>query len=301
MAPARLEGTFTALYTPFREDGSVDSRAYEALCERVAAAGSGLVPCGTTGETPTLTMQEYAECVRVAVAVGRGRVPVIAGTGSSSTATTIECTRLAKELGADMALVVTPPYNKPPQKALLAHFRAVADVGLPILLYNVPGRTGVNMAASTTLELARDPRFVGVKEASGALSQVEALVAQADSLGNGFAILSGDDALTLPMMALGAHGVVSVASNVAPDGVVSLVRAALAGRYSEARALHYKLRPLFEALFLTSNPIPVKRAAMRLGHARDAVRMPLLPLGEDEADRKVDAALASALAHAGLL
>lgn len=297
---ARLEGTFTALYTPFHADGSVDLRAYEALCERVAAAGSGLVPCGTTGETPTLSRDEYVACVKTAVAVGRGRVPVIAGTGSSSTEATVETTALARSLGADMALVVTPPYNKPPQKALLAHFRAVADVGLPVLLYNVPGRTGVHMAASTTLDLAKDPRFVGIKEASGNLREVEALVAGTDALGNGFAVLSGDDGLTLPMVALGAHGVVSVASNVAPDAVVSLVKSALANETSAARALHYRLRPLFEALFLTSNPIPVKRAAMRLGHARDAVRMPLMALGDDEADKKIDAALASALAHAGL-
>lgn len=299
---ARLEGTFTALYTPFREDGSVDLPAYAALYERVAAAGSGLVPCGTTGETPTLTDVEYEACIKVAVEVGRGRVPVIAGTGTSATAQSVENTRRAKALGADMALVVTPPYNKPPQKALIAHFRAVADVGLPVLLYNVPSRTGVNLTAASALELAKDPRFVGIKEAAGILSQVEALVSGAQALGNGFAVLSGDDAITLPMMALGAHGVVSVAGNVAPDGVVAMVKAALAGDFESARARHYRLRPLFESLFLTTNPIPVKRAAKRLGHASDAVRLPLVALDlGDEAERKIDGTIGAALVHAGLL
>ena len=292
---ARLEGTLTALYTPFLADGALDVSAYRALCERLVAAGSGLVPCGTTGETPTLERAEWAALVKTAVEVARGRVPVAAGTGSSNTRATIETTRHARELGVDYALVVTPPYNKPPQVSLKAHFRAVADEGgLPIILYNVPGRTGCNLLPATALELAKDPRIVAIKEAAANLAQVEELVQGAPA---DFAVLSGDDAWTLPMLALGAHGVISVAGNVAPEAVVSLVRAGLRGDFAGARALHYRLRPLIEALFLTANPIPVKHAAHILGHARPDMR---LPLTADAVDATMHARIFAALGHAGL-
>ncbi len=292
----RLHGVLTALYTPFSPSGELDLDALSALCERLVAAGSGLVPCGTTGETPTLTPPEYEAVVARAVAIAKGRVPVIAGTGASSTRYAIETTQLARRLGADGALVVTPPYNKPPQTSLLAHFRAIADDGgLPILLYNVPGRTGCNLAPETALTLAQDPRFLGIKEAAGSLTQVEALVAGAPE---GFSILSGDDAMTWPMMALGAHGVVSVVGNLAPELVVALADAAAHGDLARARALHYQLRPLATALFLTSNPIPLKRAAAMLGHAHELVR---LPLTSDAVDATIERALAAGLTHAGLL
>lgn len=296
---ARLEGTLTALYTPFGDDGRVDLDAYAALAERLAAAGSGLVACGTTGETPTLTRDEYARCIEVAVAVGKGRVPVVAGTGQSSTAEAIATTALAQRLGADSALVVVPPYNKPPQRGMLAHFRAVAEVGLPVILYNVPGRTGANLLPATALELARDPRFVAIKEAGGSLPQAEALIRGAEALGNGFSVLSGDDALTVAMMALGAHGVVSVAANVVPVAVTAMVEAALRGDLKTAYSHHDRLVPLFEALFASSNPIPVKAAAALLGHARDEVRLPLLPLDATcPVERRILDRLAEALSIA---
>ena len=270
---ARLSGTFTAVYTPFRADGGVDEEAFRAQCARLVSSGSGLVPCGTTGETPTLSETEWELLVRVAVEVASGQVPVIPGTGSNDTADTVRMTRRAAALGADAALVVAPPYNKPPQRSLLAHFRAVADGGgLPILIYNVPGRCAVNLAPETTLALAEDRRFIGVKEAAGQLAQFEALVEAAPSH---FSVLSGDDAWTLPLLVLGGHGVVSVAANVAPALVSRLVSAGLAGDLGTARGLHFALRPLVEALFAVSNPIPVKFVAALLGHARADVRLPL--------------------------
>ena len=290
--PRPLTGTLTALYTPFHDDGTLDLDAWRALCERLVSAGSGLVPCGTTGETPTLTDAEYQTLVRVAVEVAAGRVPVIAGTGSSSTERTIAATRAAAEVGADAALVVTPPYNKPPQRSLLAHFRAVADEGgLPIVLYNVPSRTGCNMLPETTLELARDPRFIAVKEAAGSVAQIEQLIYGAP---DGFTVLSGDDAMTFPLVALGGHGVISVAANVAPEPMVALVAALLSGDLGRARTLQQALTPLFGALFATTNPIPLKHAAALLGHARPTMR---LPLTADAVDDAMSKRIAAALAH----
>lgn len=282
MAPeARLSGTWTALYTPFRADGQVDYDAYAALCERVYRAGSGLLACGTTGETPTLTMDEIRRLTRIAIEVADHRTPVMVGTGQSSTAGTIAATAMAKELGADLALVVVPPYNKPTQRGLLAHFRAVADVGLPVVLYNVPGRTGATLNPATALELARDPRFIAIKEAGGSLPVLDALVSGAKALGNGFSVFSGDDAATQPLLAMGGHGVISVASNVIPDEVVAMVRLGLSGEHEAARLMHERLAPLFGALFLAPNPIPVKAAAAMLDHARADLRLPLLALDAD--------------------
>ncbi|MFT7578675.1 MAG: 4-hydroxy-tetrahydrodipicolinate synthase [Myxococcota bacterium] len=288
-----LTGTLTALYTPFGEDGGVEWPAYTALCERMVDAGSGLVPCGTTGETPALTPEEYLRAITVAARVAGDRVPVVAGTGTSATRTTIELTKLALQAGADAALVVVPPYNKPPQCSLIAHFTAVAEHGgLPIVLYNVPGRTGTNMTAATTLALARNPRFIAIKEAAGDLGQLASLVNGAPT---GFTVLSGDDAMTLPLLALGGHGVVSVASNVVPKAVVAMVRRGLAGDIPAAREYHHALTPLFEALFAVSNPIPLKRAAALLGHGRADVR---LPLTADALDDAAAQRLAKALEHA---
>ena len=278
---AKLGGALTAVYTPFTEDGGIDRDAFAAQCARLVAAGSGLVPCGTTGETPALGFDEWESLVAIAVDVASGRVPVIPGTGSNDTADTIRTTRRARALGADAALVVVPPYNKPPQKSLLAHFRAVADDGgLPVLLYNVPGRCAVNLAPETTLALARDPRFIGIKEAAGSLAQFEALLMGAPAH---FAVLSGDDAWTLPLMSLGGDGVVSVAANVAPRHVVGLVEAGRAGDMATARRLHFELKPLVDALFAVSNPIPVKFVASLLGHARADVRLPLTADALDDA------------------
>ena len=262
----QLKGTFVALYTPFNADGSVDLGAFRALASRLVAHDIGLVPCGTTGETPTLSIEEYEALVRCAVEVAAGKVSVIAGTGSNSTRLTIDATRRARDLGVDAALVVTPYYNKPPQDALQAHFEMVADEGgLAIVLYNVPGRTGVNMEAETSLRLAKHPGIVALKEASGSLDQFHALLEGAPE---SFSVLSGDDAWTLPLLLLGGHGVVSVAGNVVPAAMAAMVQAAQSGRLEQARALHFRMLPLFSALFATTNPIPVKQAAALLGHAQ---------------------------------
>lgn len=279
-----LRGAWTALVTPFASDGGVDVGALRALCRRQVEAGVGLVPCGTTGETPTLTSDEYDLVVRTAVEVAAGAMPVIAGTGSNSTRGTIANTQRARELGADAALVVVPYYNKPPQSALLTHFRAVADEGgLPVVLYNVPGRSACNMSADTSLALAEHPNIVAIKEASADLDQIQRLIFEAPA---GFSVLSGDDAWTLPMLLLGGHGVVSVAGNVVPRSLAALVEAGLGGDADRSRTLQATLLPLFRALFLTTNPIPVKRAAQLLGQGRAELRPPLA------ADALTDAMLA---------
>ena len=273
MTAPDLRGAHCALYTPFRASGEVDVPALRALCERLVASKIGLVACGTTGETPTLSQEEYDLVVRTAVEVSEGRVPVCAGTGSNNTASAIATTQRARDLGADAALVVAPYYNKPPQRSMLAHFRAVADEGgLPLMLYNVPGRTGSNMSAETTLALAEHPNILAIKEASANLDQMQAILAEAP---DDFLVLSGDDAWTAPLMLLGGHGVVSVAGNVAPVALAALVEAAEKGDIETTRRLQRALLPLFNQLFCTANPIPVKCAAHLLEQARPDVRMPL--------------------------
>lgn len=267
-------GAWTAIYTPFLESGDLDLPALEDLCERQASAGVGIVACGTTGETPTLTAAEYDQVVKTAVTVASGRVPVIAGTGSNCTRATLEMTRRARDLGVDGALVVTPYYNKPPISGQLAHFRAVAEGGgLPVMLYNVPGRTGTKMTAETILSLAEHPQVLAVKEASGDLELFRALLAGSPE---DFVVLSGDDALTAPAMEMGAAGVVSVAANLVPRAVARLVAAGARHDLGTLAALHEELMPLFDALFVTSNPIPAKAAADMLGHATTHVRLPLV-------------------------
>ncbi|MCB9727430.1 MAG: 4-hydroxy-tetrahydrodipicolinate synthase [Deltaproteobacteria bacterium] len=288
--PFDPRGVMTALATPFAADGSIDFDAWRALCERQVQAGAALVPCGTTGETPTLTHEEDARLIATAVEVAAGRVPVLAGTGSNATRTAIANTRRAAELGADAALVVTPYYNKPPQASLLAHYRAVADEGgLPVVLYHVPGRTACRMTPDTILRLAEHPRVVAIKEASADLDLLQEVISGAPP---DFGILSGDDAWTLTTLLLGGHGVVSVASNVVPRAMVRLVRAACAGDLGGARALQKRLLPLFRALFVTTNPIPVKRALALGGYMGESVR---LPLTADALDAAGLAALRSAL------
>lgn len=258
LMPFSPRGVFTALVTPFSADGSIDFDAYRALCERQVAAGVALVPCGTTGETPTLTHDEDARLIATAVEIARGKVSVLAGTGSNATKTAIANTRRAAELGADGALVVTPYYNKPPQASLLAHFRAVADEGgLPVVLYNVPGRTACRLNADTIIRLAEHPQIVAIKEASGDLELLQDIINGAPA---GFRVLSGDDAWTLTTLLLGGDGIVSVASNVIPRAMMRLVAAASSQDLDTARALQKRLLPLFRALFVTTNPIPVKRA-----------------------------------------
>lgn len=297
-----LRGAFTALVTPFAADGEVDEPTFRQLVRWQVLAGiDGLVPCGTTGESPTLSTAERERLIALTVETvaerpSRSRVTIIAGTGTNDTAATIRATRRAAELGADAALVVTPYYNRPDQRMLEAHFRAVADDGaLPIVVYNVPSRTGANVEAGTFLRLAEHPRIVAVKEASGNLEQIALICRERPA---DVAVLAGDDAWTLPVLALGGDGVVSVASNEIPGEMASLCAAARAGDWDAARRHHERWLPLFLANFRGGpNPVPVKAALVQMGLLEvDAVRSPLLPL--DDGPR---AALADLLRRLGLV
>jgi 4-hydroxy-tetrahydrodipicolinate synthase len=285
-----LTGCFTALVTPFR-DGHIDEPALRALVEQQIEGGvSGLVPCGTTGEAPALTAAEWDRVVATTVETAAGRVPVLAGTGSNSTATTIERTQRARALEADGALIVTPYYNKPTQEGLYRHFVAIAEaVDLPIVLYNVPGRTSVNLLPETVVRLAAVPGIVGIKEASGSLDQASQIVREAPS---GFVVLSGDDSLTLPIMGVGGSGIISVVSNIVPEAVSELTSACLAGDFTTGRTMHLALFDLCRAMFVETNPVPVKAAAALLGYCTPEVRLPLAPLSE-AAQRRVESALAA--------
>lgn len=274
-----MTGCATALVTPFRKDGSVDEECFQRLAERQIKGGVKLlVPCGTTGESATMTEAERLNVIRLAVEVAhRKEAKVIAGTGSNSTAATIEFTRRARELGADAALVVAPYYNKPTQAGLYAHFSEVAKsvTDFPIMLYNVPGRTASNISAETTLRLASDhPNIVATKEASGDLSQVMAILAGRPK---GFKVFSGDDATTLPLIALGADGLVSVIANEMPRETSRMVEKALDGAWTAARKLHFHLLPLMEANFIESSPAPCKFVMKELGLLEENLRLPLVP------------------------
>jgi 4-hydroxy-tetrahydrodipicolinate synthase len=286
----RLRGAFTALVTPFTADGAVDEAAYRRLVAWQILAGiDGLVPVGTTGEAPTLTPAERDRLIELAVQTvaerpSRSRIPVIAGTGSNDTRASIEATRRAAALGADAALVVTPYYNRPDQRMLDAHFRAIADEGgLPIVVYNVPGRTGTNVEADTVLRLAEHPRVVAVKEASGNIEQLAVICRDRP---RDVAVLAGDDAATLAVLAMGGDGVVSVASNQVPGEMSALVAAWHAGDAEGARRIHDRWLPLFRANFQGApNPVPAKAAMLAMGLLdEDALRAPLLPL--DSAPRE---------------
>ena len=276
-----LRGCATALVTPFTARGEVDEAKWRALVERQLAGGVRvLVPCGTTGEAVTMSEAEQERLMAVCVEVAKGRSRVIAGVGSNSTATTIKRAKMAVGAGVDAVLVVAPYYNKPTQAGLLAHFGAVAEaVGeTPVVLYNVPGRTSSNIAAPTVLALAKShPNVVGVKEASGDFAQIMKILAGRPA---GFRVLSGDDAVTLPLIALGADGIISVVSNEVPDQMSRLTDLALAGKWDEARALHYRLLPLMEANFVESSPGPVKAAMALMGLLEENFRLPLVPVQE---------------------
>jgi 4-hydroxy-tetrahydrodipicolinate synthase len=271
-----FSGTFTALVTPFK-NGEVDVEALEGLVEfQVRQGVTGLVPCGTTGETPALSEEEDRLVVETVVRVAGGRVPVIAGTGSNSTDMAIKYTRMAEKAGADGSLQVAPYYNKPTQEGLFRHFSAIAEsTSLPLILYNIPGRTSVTLSAETTARLAEIPNIVGIKDSTLSMNMVSDMKRLC---GDDFTILSGDDPMTLPMMSLGGKGVISVASNVAPAAVSEMVKALNSDDFERARELHYELLPLFRALFLETNPIPVKAAASLLGLCSDEMRLPLVPM-----------------------
>jgi 4-hydroxy-tetrahydrodipicolinate synthase len=276
-----LRGCATALVTPFTSSGSVDEKRLRDLIEYQIAGGVRvLVPCGTTGESVTMNDEENRLVIRTTVELARGRAKVIAGTGSNSTSVTIERSKAAREIGVDAVLTVAPYYNKPTQDGLYAHFRAIAEAvdGLPVVIYNVPGRTSSNIAAETTLRLARDiENIVAVKEASGNLSQImEILRGRPEN----FRVISGDDSLTLALIALGAEGLISVASNEAPGLMSQLNDLALAGKWDEARKLHYRLLPLMDANFIESSPGPVKAAMAIMGLLEENLRLPLVPVQE---------------------
>jgi len=271
-----FSGTFTALVTPFR-NGEVDVEALEGMVEfQIQHGVSGLVPCGTTGETPAMSEAEDRLVVETVVRVTNGRVPVIAGTGSNSTDMAIKYTKMAQEVGADGSLQVTPYYNKPNQEGMYRHFAAIAEsTDLPLVLYNIPGRTGVTISAETLARLAEIPNVVGVKDSTLSMNMIADVVSLC---GEEFDVLSGDDPMTLPLVALGGRGVISVASNVAPGAVSDLVKALMEGDWERGRELHYELLPLFRTLFIETNPIPVKTAASLLGLCSDEMRLPLVPM-----------------------
>lgn len=273
-------GTYTALITPFR-DGSVDRAAFQTLIDRQVEAGvDGIVPCGTTGESPTLDHDEHIEVIRLAVEFAAGRIQVVAGTGSNATAEAIELTEAAAAAGATGTLQVCPYYNKPSQEGLYRHFRAVAQAtSLPVMLYSIPGRAGIEIAIETVARLAADcPTVTAIKEAGGSVERVNQLV---QALPESFAILSGDDPLTLPFMACGAVGLVSVASNLVPDVMARLVRACRNDAYDEALALQKQYYPLFRGLMsLDVNPVPIKTALALRGECSEEFRLPLAPLSD---------------------
>ncbi|MFQ6112000.1 MAG: 4-hydroxy-tetrahydrodipicolinate synthase [Nitrospinota bacterium] len=271
-----FKGSIVAIVTPFR-DGALDRDALRGLIEfHIENGTKAIVSCGTTGESATLSHEEHDEVVAFTIEAVGGRVPVIAGAGSNSTSEAIRRTRFAKEAGADAALLVAPYYNKPTQEGLYRHFCAVAEaVDIPIILYNVPGRTVTNILPETVARLAAVPNIVGIKEATGSLQQVSDVVGLCPP---DFAVISGDDFTVLPLMAVGGVGVISVSANVAPADMAELCDSALEGRWERARELHYKLRPLNQAMFFETNPIPVKTALSLMGKCTGELRLPLCPM-----------------------
>jgi 4-hydroxy-tetrahydrodipicolinate synthase len=279
----RFGGTGTALVTPFRRDGALDERALQGLIRRQIDAGIDfLVPCGTTGESPTLTHEEHLRVVEIAVKLAKCRIPVLAGAGGYNTSEVIALARELAEIGADGVLSVTPYYNKPTQEGLYQHFRAIAEaVPLPIILYSVQGRTGVNIEPATVKRLAEIENIVGIKEASGNISQMAAIL---NAVPDDFIVLSGDDAITLPLIALGGRGVISVVSNEIPAEMTRLTRLALQGDFAGAREIHRRYHPLMEINFVESNPIPVKAALAEMDLLEAVWRLPLVrPKAENRA------------------
>ena len=268
-----FEGSFVAIVTPFK-NGKVDAKALKELIDfHIENGTNGIVPCGTTGESATLSHHEHEEVIRIAIETCRGRVPVLAGTGSNATHEAIELTLSAQKLGADGALLITPYYNKPTQEGLSQHFVAVAkETRLPIILYNVPSRTSINMLPETVARLSKIENIVGIKEASGNLVQVSEII---QSCGTDFEVISGEDALTWPILALGGKGVISVTANLVPEKFSKLCKAALEGDMATARSLHYELLKLNDAMFIETNPIPVKAALAIMGRIDNEFRAPL--------------------------
>lgn len=274
----KLTGAITALVTPFKKDGSLDIVSLKKLVKFQLSEGiNGLVPCGSTGEAATLNSEEYQLVVRTVVEEVRGRVPVIAGAGNNDTAKAVHFSLLAKQAGADALLHVTPYYNKPTLNGLIGHYKAIAKaVSMPIVLYNVPGRTGLNLTSDMTLKIANTvDHVIGVKEASGNIGQMMEIVKKAPS---NFSILSGDDALTLPLLSIGGHGCISVIANETPRDFAKLIQFGLAGDFTKAKKIHYELLELMNANFIETNPLPVKTALFLMGKIEEVFRLPLVPM-----------------------
>ncbi|MDE3153293.1 MAG: 4-hydroxy-tetrahydrodipicolinate synthase [Gemmatimonadota bacterium] len=295
MTAARLTGCGTALITPFTDAGAIDESALRDLVEWQIAEGIHfLVPCGSTGEAATMTVDEHRRVVQIVVEQTRGRVPVVAGAASNDTQKAIALSKAMEAVGATHLLHASPMYNKPPQRGIIAHFEAIArETSLPIVIYNVPGRTGSNIEAKTTLALAQNPRMAAVKEASGNLAQITDILAARPA---SFSVLSGDDEMTLALMAAGADGIISVVSNATPRLMAQLTERAAAGDFAAARALHFQLLPWMRAAFVESNPLGAKAALAMMGRIRNVLRLPLVPL-----DPRHEAAVRAALRHAGAL
>jgi len=277
-----FEGASVALITPFTKDDRVDVKGLKANISHVIEGGvSSIVPCGTTGESATLSFEEHKEVIQVAVE--HSTVPVIAGTGSNNTKEAVELTSFAADVGAHAALVITPYYNKPNPKGIIEHYETIMDAcDIPIILYNIKSRTGLNIPPELMAELASYPAIIGVKEASGDLNQISRIIEMTQD--EDFFVISGDDAMTLPIMALGGIGVISVVANIAPSMVSALTQSMLKGDYAEARRLHYTLAPLVRAMFLETNPIPVKKACELMGLAAGHLRLPLAELSPENED-----------------
>jgi 4-hydroxy-tetrahydrodipicolinate synthase len=295
MRSERLSGCGTALVTPFTQGDGIDERSLRSFVDwQIASGVHFLVPCGSTGEAATMSVAEHLRVVEITVEQAAGRVPVVAGAASNDTKKAIALSREVEAVGATHLLHASPMYNKPPQRGIVAHFRAIADaVGIPIVVYNVPGRTASNIEAATTLELAEHENIVAVKEASGNLAQVSEIIRHRPAR---FSVLSGDDPLTLQIMADGGDGVVSVTSNAAPALVAELTELCAAGDFGAARAIHHRLAEWTAAAFVESNPIPVKAALAMMGKMANVVRLPLVPLAE-----KHDAAVRAALVSVGAI
>ena len=289
-----FKGVFVAIVTPFK-NGKIDEEALRGLIDfQIAGGVDGIVPCGTTGESATLNHEEHDQVIRIAVDACKGKASVLAGTGSNSTREAIQLSRNAKNAGADGLLQITPYYNKPNQEGLYHHFSSIADaVDLPIVLYNVPSRTSVNMVPETVVRLAKIKNIVGTKEASGSLQAISKII---DNCGKDFTVLSGDDPLLWPILAIGGKGVISVTANILPAKVAALCKAAAIGDIAEARSLHYELMDINDSLFIDTNPIPVKAALHLMGKIENELRGPLIELSKDTLER-----LKKAMACHGLL
>jgi 4-hydroxy-tetrahydrodipicolinate synthase len=282
-----FQGTLPAIITPFTKEGRIDEEALRALIQFVIDEGvDGVVPCGTTGESATLTHEEHKNIVRIAVQTVNGKVPVLAGTGSNSTAETIDLTRAAKQAGADGALLISPYYNKPTQEGIYQHYKKVAEeTAFPLVLYNVPGRTALNMLPETLARLSKIGEIIGVKEASADLHQISRII---QLCGDDFLVLSGDDFTVYPTLSIGGKGVISVVANVAPRKMSDMTHAFFNRDFEQARALHYTLLELMDAMFLETNPVPVKTALHLMGKCEEEFRLPLCRIGETNREKLIE-------------